>query len=108
MRAVLSPDATQKGVLLLTDDRTELVPVDVVFPVLHGARGEDGNPSRDFWKWQKSPMWAAVCCHPRLSMDKWYTKLIVDTLGIRQARYVAVEKEELADEEGIAKCDCPG
>ncbi len=101
VRAVLSPDATQKGVLLLTDDRTELVPVDVVFPVLHGARGEDGT-IQGLLEMAKIPYVGCGVLSSAVSMDKWYTKLIVDTLGIRQARYVAVEKEELADEEGIA------
>ena len=30
-------------------------------------------------------------------MDKWYTKIVVNTLGIRQAAYVAVEKREFVD-----------
>ena len=32
-----------------------------------------------------------------IAMDKWYTKIVVNTLGIRQAAYVAVEKREFVD-----------
>ena len=41
-RAVLSPDSSVHGLLVLVRGRYETIPVDVVFPVLHGKRGEDG------------------------------------------------------------------
>ncbi len=102
VRAILSPDATQKGVLLVSESRTELVPVDVVFPVLHGARGEDGTV-QGLLELARIPYVGCGVLSSAVSMDKWYTKLIVDTLGIRQARYVAVEKKELRDEAGIER-----
>ena len=41
--AVLSPDRSHKGFLLLGSDGWELAPVDICFPVLHGKHGEDGT-----------------------------------------------------------------
>ena len=41
--AVISPDATEKCVILMDGESAERVPVDVVFPVLHGLYGEDGT-----------------------------------------------------------------
>lgn len=41
--AVLSPDRSLKGFLLLGSDGWELAPVDICFPVLHGKHGEDGT-----------------------------------------------------------------
>ena len=41
--AVLSPDATRKCVIISEGDAIKEVRVDVVFPVLHGLRGEDGT-----------------------------------------------------------------
>lgn len=41
--AIVSPDRSHKGVLLLSKEGWELVPVDVCFPVLHGKHGEDGT-----------------------------------------------------------------
>ena len=41
-RAMLSPDSSVHGLLVLERGRYETVPLDVVFPVLHGKRGEDG------------------------------------------------------------------
>jgi D-alanine--(R)-lactate ligase len=40
--AVISPDTTTHGVVVLGDDGAQVAPVDVVFPVLHGRFGEDG------------------------------------------------------------------
>jgi len=40
--AVLSPDRSARGLLVLDNGRYETVSLDVVFPVLHGKLGEDG------------------------------------------------------------------
>src|ERR1700722_3996631 len=40
--AMLSPDRSIHGLLVLDRQRYETVPLDVVFPVLHGKLGEDG------------------------------------------------------------------
>lgn len=40
--AVLSPDRGAPGVLVLEAGRHDLIPLDVVLPVLHGRQGEDG------------------------------------------------------------------
>jgi D-alanine--(R)-lactate ligase len=41
-RAMLSPDSSVHGLLVLRRDRYESIPLDLVFPVLHGKGGEDG------------------------------------------------------------------
>jgi D-alanine---(R)-lactate ligase len=41
-RAVLSPDSSVRGVLVLEQGRYETIRLDVVLPVLHGKLGEDG------------------------------------------------------------------
>lgn len=40
--AVLSPDRSVHGLLVLEQDRYEMVRLDVVLPILHGRLGEDG------------------------------------------------------------------
>lgn len=40
--AVLSPDRSVHGLLVLEEDRYDLIRLDVVLPVLHGRLGEDG------------------------------------------------------------------
>lgn len=41
-RAVISPDRQTHGVLVAAGDQCRVIPVDAVFPVLHGKSGEDG------------------------------------------------------------------
>jgi len=41
-RAVISPDREVHGLLVMDDGGCRVMPVDVVFPVLHGTSGEDG------------------------------------------------------------------
>ena len=42
-RAVLSPDRSTRGLLEWDGSQMTIHPVDVVFPMLHGANGEDGT-----------------------------------------------------------------
>lgn len=56
--AILSPDASMKGVLFLENGHATLEKVDVVFPVLHGLWGEDGT-IQGVLELAVSPMWAA-------------------------------------------------
>lgn len=92
--AMLSPDATKKAVYILEDGRWSAVRVDVIFPVLHGMYGEDGT-IQGLFELAKIPYVGCGVLASAVSMDKLYTKLIVDTLGIRQAAYVGVYKKEL-------------
>ncbi len=101
VRAVFSPDAVQHGVLLIDGDKVVCKRVDVAFPVLHGLYGEDGTVQGIF-ELAKIPYVGCGVLASAVSMDKLYTKIIVDTLGIRQAKYVAVRKSELSDMDSVA------
>lgn len=72
------------------------VKLDVVFPVLHGLCGEDGT-IQGLLELAKIPYVGCGVLASAVSMDKLYTKIIVDELGIRQAAYVPVMKEQLGD-----------
>lgn len=77
------------------------IPVDVVFPVLHGLYGEDGTV-QGLLELARIPYVGCGVLASAVSMDKLYTKIVVDDLGIRQARYVPVMREELRDMEAAA------
>lgn len=96
MSAVLSPDAKEKCLLLMEDGKVEKVPVDVVFPVLHGLYGEDGTV-QGLFELAQIPYVGCGVLASAVSMDKMTTKVIVNNLGIRQAAFVAVLKEEMSD-----------
>lgn len=92
--AVLSPDATRKAVLLLEDGNVTEVQMDAAFPVLHGLYGEDGT-IQGLFELARIPYVGCGVLASAISMDKLYTKIIVDRLGIRQAAYEPVYREEL-------------
>lgn len=94
--AVLSPDAGDHCLLVLRGDRAEKIHVDVVFPVLHGLYGEDGTV-QGILELAKIPYVGCGVLASSVAMDKLTTKVVVDGLGIRQAAYVGIMKEELKD-----------
>jgi len=98
--AVLSPDASVHGVLLLEDGRVTVERVDVAFPVLHGRYGEDGT-IQGILELAQIPYVGCGVLSSAVSMDKLYTKIIVDTLGVAQARYLPVRRKALADMDSV-------
>ena len=100
--AVLSPDAREKCLLVMEDGRVEKIPVDVVFPILHGLYGEDGTV-QGIMELAKIPYVGCGVLASSVAMDKLTTKVIVDGLGFRQAACVPVFKEELADMEAVVQ-----
>lgn len=100
--AIISPDASQKGIFILDHDKTRLQKIDVIFPVLHGKYGEDGTV-QGLMELSGIPYVGCGVLSSAVAMDKLFTKIIVDTLHIRQAKYMAVRKTELRDLENV--CD---
>lgn len=94
--AIISPDATQKGILVTSGKKTELISVDVVFPALHGMYGEDGTV-QGLLELAGIPYVGCGVLSSAVAMDKLTTKIIVDTLHIRQAKYVSVLKKQLSN-----------
>ena len=100
--ALLLPDATKKCILLMDGDSVREVRVDVVFPVLHGLYGEDGT-IQGLLELAKIPYVGCGVLSSAVSMDKLYTKIIVDDLGVRQAAYEAVYREQLVHMESVVE-----
>ena len=74
---------------------------DRLFPALHGLYGEDGTV-QGLFELAKLPYVGCGVLASALAMDKLYTKLIVSQLGIRQAEYVSVFREELKEPDPVA------
>ena len=96
-RATISPVRGQ-GLLSFEGDCVVREHIDVVFPVLHGENGEDGSI-------QGLMQLAGICCVGSMvaasaaAMDKAMTKLVADKIGIRQAKWQIVLKENLEKNE---------
>lgn len=96
--AIVSPDAAQQSVIFMDGDKVSSQKIDVIFPALHGLYGEDGT-IQGLFELAHIPYVGCGVLASAVSMDKLYTKIIVDTLHIRQAEYVAVLKKDLEDME---------
>lgn len=99
--AVISPDASEKCLIVMGENGMEKLPVDVVFPVLHGLYGEDGTV-QGLFELAQIPYVGCGVLASAVSMDKMTTKVIVNELGIRQAAFVAIIKEEMDDMDAVA------
>ena len=96
VRAILSPDAGVHGLILLKDGKAEMKRVDVVCPVLHGLYGEDGT-IQGVCELAKIPYIGCGVLSSAVSMDKVFTKEVIERFPVVQAKYVAVRKKELED-----------
>ncbi len=94
--AVISPDASDKCILVIGADTVTKIPVDVVFPVLHGPYGEDGTV-QGLFELARIPYVGCGVLASSVAMDKLATKMMADELGIRQASFVPVMKDELGN-----------
>lgn len=100
-RAIISPDT--RGELIVTGGKdTYNVKLDVIFPVLHGMYGEDGT-IQGLFEMSGVPYVGCGVFASAAAMDKFYTKLIVDTLDIRQAEYVPVLRSQLDNVDEVVK-----
>lgn len=95
--AYILPDATKKCIIVKRGTGCEEVAVDVVFPVLHGRCGEDGT-IQGLLELAKIPYVGCGVLASAVGMDKLYTKLVVDKLGIRQAAYEPVLDFEVKED----------
>ena len=101
-QAFLLPDAGKKSVMLMDEmGKTSFWPVDVVFPVLHGLYGEDGT-IQGLLELARIPYVGCGVLASAISMDKLFTKIVAARLGVDQAAFEPVMREELADLEKVA------
>ena len=96
VKAVLSENAEDKALYLFEGGSYRTVRIDIAVPVLHGLYGEDGTVQGVF-ELAGIPYVGSGVLGSAVSMDKSMTKIIVETLGIRQAAYVLILRNELQD-----------
>lgn len=102
--AIISPDASQKGILKIVGSKVKLIPVDVVFPVLHGLYGEDGTV-QGLFELAQIPYVGCGVLASSVSMDKVYTKIIAKNAKINQANYVYVPSSDIGKKSTVTKLE---
>ena len=93
-RAIISPDTDHK-LIIKRGEEFELKDIDVAFPVLHGLYGEDGT-IQGLFEMAHIPYVGCGHLSSAITMDKFYTKIVADSVGVDQAEFVGVRAYEIA------------
>ena len=90
--AVISPDRSDKAILVLDGDRVSKIYPDIVFPVLHGEYGEDGT-IQGLLELSGIKYVGMGVLGSSVGMDKSFAKIVFKEAGIPQADWVLVRTE---------------
>lgn len=100
--ALLSPDRGHGGLLELTPEGAKPVPVDVVFPVLHGRNGEDGTVQGLLTlagiPFVGSGVLASAAC-----MDKEIAHIVLTAAGVPKTDLIALTRSDTADFDALER-----
>lgn len=94
-KAILSPDTAHKGFLVWEEDGIKTLPVDVIFPVMHGDYCEDGC-LQGLCELAGIPYVGCGVCASSVGMDKEMAKTVFAAVGIPVAKGITVEKKDRA------------
>lgn len=90
--AVISPNKGAKQILVLGSNGIHAIPVDAVFPVLHGKNGEDGTV-QGMIELAGIPLIGCGTLASALCMDKNRAHKLAHTIGIRVPESIVFEQE---------------
>ena len=98
--AVLSPDRSVRGLLVLERGRYETISLDVVLPVLHGKLGEDGA-MQGLLELSGIPYVGCDVQSSALCMDKPLAYIVARSAGIATPDFRTVTANEDIDADGL-------
>lgn len=98
--AVLSPDRSTRGLLVLEDGRYESVGLDVVFPVLHGRLGEDGA-IQGLLELSGIPYVGCDVQGSAVCMDKSLAYTVARSAGIATPDHWVIQGNDEVDPDGL-------
>ena len=94
--AVLSPDRSVHGLLVLEQEQYRMIRLDLVFPVLHGKCGEDGA-MQGLLELSGIPYVGCDVQSSALCMDKSLAYVVASNVGIATPKYWVVSANEQID-----------
>ena len=80
------------GIMELTSNGFEIIPVDIVFPVLHGKNGEDGT-IQGLCELAGIPFVGSGAASSALCMDKFRSQKLVSLSGINVTKSICFEEK---------------
>lgn len=101
--AAISPDRSRRELLVFRKDGTQHIPLDVVFPVLHGRNGEDGTV-QGLCELAGIPLAGCGTLSSALCMDKERAHKLVSLAGVRVPASFALSAEySMRQVQGMAR-----
>ena len=85
--AFLSPDPQVHGLVVLEEAQARVIPIDCVFPALHGKNGEDGS-IQGLFQLAGIPYVGCGVLSSAVCMDKAVSHTLLSGADIRQAHYL--------------------
>lgn len=99
--AILSPDRGAQGLLVLEQGQYQRIPLDLVFPVLHGKFGEDGA-IQGLLELSGIPYVGCDIPSSVLCMDKSLAYIVAGNAGIATPKFRTVTAKETIDAHRLA------
>ena len=96
-KAVISPDAKDRAIIVFEENGIEKIHPDVIFPVLHGEYGEDGT-IQGLFELSHIPYVGMGVMASANGMDKTSSKIVFASAGIPQADWYVYNKGDDIDE----------
>lgn len=84
--AFIAPAPSVRGMVVVRPEGTELLPLDAIFPVLHGKNGEDGT-IQGLFEMSGIPYVGCGVLASAACMDKAVTNILLESFGIEQAAF---------------------
>ena len=100
--AIISPDRSHGGILLLGEGGPRIIQVDVVFGVLHGKNGEDGT-IQGLLELAGIPYVGCGVLASALCMDKALAHTVLTGAGIKKTELAVVHPHEMQDFAALEK-----
>ena len=103
-KAFIAPDKNLHGMVVFDENGAKVIPLDVIFPVLHGKNGEDGT-MQGLLALSGIPYVGCNTYSSAVCMDKVTTKILCEKVGIPVVPYVFFRKNGFCPEDAVKECE---
>lgn len=96
-KVIISTNTSDKGIIEIQGNKTNLIKLDAIFPVLHGKNGEDGT-IQGLIELSGIPLIGCSVLSSSLCMDKYLSHKLVECYGIKVAKSIVINNKTEKDE----------
>ena len=105
-KVVISSSKSDKGIIEIENNNTNLIKLDAIFPVLHGKNGEDGTV-QGLIELSGIPLIGCNLLSSSLCMDKYLSHKLVQSYGIKVANSIVINNKTKDIYKEIKKLNFP-